>query len=553
MASQCTKAQAPRLRAARVVEATEATEERTPEENPSDVIEVPSMPVEDAQTKPPSEQGHSPDPIYESDEEFYDVEGSQFDPQDDYAAAFSDHGEADAWFGSMRIVTDDDLDVDLAIPVNSSIHPTGMGGDREHWGRGRLMASDLSGPIEALTAIPRPTVEGDVSPESDFSDLPELTDIGDEMSAIPAPPSHWVEPFRFADDLVVPLHTGIIAEQSLNEDLDWAWPQFVNSERTDEDLETLLVVMYRMVHQNNHLIRSLLDSRNSTEALTASLSWTRRELAVALFRESEGLSDTRLTREQRRRIRSRVLTETRPLEYDVGDEPDDSHRVLTLAEANDLLLDVLNGRGVPEGQGIAPPDYDRICRTGPWFGAMRVTAGTEALVTRARAGRRPLLSAGEQECIVLLLVINGLGALTLCDAGSTTEMLSNDFARIAQCEIIQLENPATLQLGCAGSRSRINFGTRAPVTLGQFGAEVYFDIANLDRYDAVLGTPFLRRFGVMLDFKNDCVHIDGQSYPALSRAQVNDVLNKRGAKKLARERPSASNPSPAPYSQAPTI
>ncbi|KAJ8453492.1 hypothetical protein ONZ51_g13566 [Trametes cubensis] len=138
-----------------------------------------------------------------------------------------------------------------------------------------------------------------------------------------------------------------------------------------------------------------------------------------------------------------------------------------------------------------------------------------------------------------MLNINGLGALTLCDAGSTTEMLSNDFAQVSRCDIIKLENPAVLQLGCAGSRSRINFGTRAPVTLGAFGAEVYFDIANLDRYDAVLGTPFLRRFGVMLDFKNNCVHIDGQSYPALSRAQVQENLRKRNVRQHVRARPMA--------------
>ncbi|KAI9057628.1 hypothetical protein FKP32DRAFT_1583327 [Trametes sanguinea] len=166
----------------------------------------------------------------------------------------------------------------------------------------------------------------------------------------------------------------------------------------------------------------------------------------------------------------------------------------------------------------------------------------DGLVTRARAGRRPILSDGEQECIVLLLNINGLGALTLCDAGSTTEMMSSDFAQVSACDVIKLENPAVLQLGCAGSRSRINYGTRAPVTLGAFGADVYFDIANLDRYDAVLGTPFLRRFGVMLDFKTNSVHIDGQSYPAMNRHQVSDVLSKRSGKAIPRARPKAGSP-----------
>ncbi|KAI0361557.1 hypothetical protein OH77DRAFT_1391383 [Trametes cingulata] len=175
-----------------------------------------------------------------------------------------------------------------------------------------------------------------------------------------------------------------------------------------------------------------------------------------------------------------------------------------------------------------------------------------ALVTRARAGRRPLLSAGEQECLVLLLNINGLEALTLFDTGSTTELVSSDFARVARCDVFELENPATLQLGCAGSRSKINHGARAPTTLGQFGAEVYFDVANLDRYDAVLGTPFLRRFGVLLDFRNNSVIIDGVSYPALSRAQVTDVLTRRGAGRVTRERPQAKTAPPTPTNHRPS-
>ncbi|KAI0348814.1 hypothetical protein OH77DRAFT_598412 [Trametes cingulata] len=94
-----------------------------------------------------------------------------------------------------------------------------------------------------------------------------------------------------------------------------------------------------------------------------------------------------------------------------------------------------------------------------------------AIVTRAQAGRRPLLSAREQECLVLLLNINGLEVLTLFDTGSTTELVSSDFARVARCDVFELENLATLQLGCAGSSSRIDHGARAPTTLGQFWSQ----------------------------------------------------------------------------------
>ena len=32
--------------------------------------------------------------------------------------------------------------------------------------------------------------------------------------------------------------------------------------------------------------------------------------------------------------------------------------------------------------------------------------------------------------------------------------------------------------------------------------EEYFDIANVEHYDTVLGTPFLRKMGIVLDFRS---------------------------------------------------
>ena len=35
----------------------------------------------------------------------------------------------------------------------------------------------------------------------------------------------------------------------------------------------------------------------------------------------------------------------------------------------------------------------------------------------------------------------------------------------------------------------------------------YFNIINIDYYDAILGTPFLRKHKVIIDFMNNCLRL----------------------------------------------
>ena len=104
----------------------------------------------------------------------------------------------------------------------------------------------------------------------------------------------------------------------------------------------------------------------------------------------------------------------------------------------------------------------------------------------------------------------------LFDSGSTTDSLSPDFVRVANIKPFELEDPVVLQLGCVGSRSRISYGVKTPIAIGKIADELYFDVVNLDRYDAVLGTPFLRKYGASLDFANNGVIIRGELIPALT-------------------------------------
>ena len=64
-----------------------------------------------------------------------------------------------------------------------------------------------------------------------------------------------------------------------------------------------------------------------------------------------------------------------------------------------------------------------------------------------------------------------------------------------------LEKLIALQLAC-GSRSMINYGTHMTIKLGHKVVEEYFDIVNVEHYDAILGTPFLRKMGIVLDFRS---------------------------------------------------
>jgi len=41
------------------------------------------------------------------------------------------------------------------------------------------------------------------------------------------------------------------------------------------------------------------------------------------------------------------------------------------------------------------------------------------------------------------------------------------------------------------------------------------DIANFDQYDMIIGTPFMRKHGVLLDFKKNCVIINDTILPAI--------------------------------------
>jgi hypothetical protein len=114
---------------------------------------------------------------------------------------------------------------------------------------------------------------------------------------------------------------------------------------------------------------------------------------------------------------------------------------------------------------------------------------------------RPKRQVGEDLCLAAYVTINGVKAYTLFDSGSTTDAVSPNFTRVANLPVKQLVKPVTLQLGCLGSRSKVNFVTETHIEFASIAINTYLDIANLDKYDSILGTLFLWKHGIQLDFE----------------------------------------------------
>ncbi|KAJ7260974.1 hypothetical protein B0H12DRAFT_1231700 [Mycena haematopus] len=155
-------------------------------------------------------------------------------------------------------------------------------------------------------------------------------------------------------------------------------------------------------------------------------------------------------------------------------------------------------------------------------------SGTIKRATEIGLLDQPLRDRENSACISVLLKINNTDAYVLIDSGSTTNSMTPEFAHATRAAPIKLDEQVTLQLGCVGSRSRINYGTRVPIDFGGIRGYVYFDIVNLDRYDCIIGTPFLNRHGVLIDFGNRELQFgSGQRIKALPLPSEKALLHKR--------------------------
>ena len=109
------------------------------------------------------------------------------------------------------------------------------------------------------------------------------------------------------------------------------------------------------------------------------------------------------------------------------------------------------------------------------------------------------------EPIVMLAKINGHQIQALLDTGSMADFLSTTVVDQLDLQSKRYAKPLPIQLAVHGSRSKINCGVRVNFQYQDINCKCRFDVANLDNYNAILGTPFLFQHKGVIGINPPCV------------------------------------------------
>ena len=126
---------------------------------------------------------------------------------------------------------------------------------------------------------------------------------------------------------------------------------------------------------------------------------------------------------------------------------------------------------------------------------------------RIKERSRPLWKCNDNQPISVFWEIGDIKAHCLIDSRCEGIMISPSFIRVAKIKPFPLDKPIGIQLAVTDSKSFINYCTNATIKYNGKELKEYSNIINIDYYDAILGTPFLRKHEVMIDFVNICLRI----------------------------------------------
>ena len=99
---------------------------------------------------------------------------------------------------------------------------------------------------------------------------------------------------------------------------------------------------------------------------------------------------------------------------------------------------------------------------------------------------RPLQKCHDYRAIFVFWDTGGVKAHCLIDSGCKGVMISPEFTRAVKIKTFVLKKPIRIQLVMTSSKSIINYGTNTTININSNKSKEYFDVVNIDYYDAIL-------------------------------------------------------------------
>ncbi|KIJ29819.1 hypothetical protein M422DRAFT_268690 [Sphaerobolus stellatus SS14] len=113
---------------------------------------------------------------------------------------------------------------------------------------------------------------------------------------------------------------------------------------------------------------------------------------------------------------------------------------------------------------------------------------------------RPAWSKNDPLTITGYFLVGGTKACCLFDSGCEGIIMSSKFVQATGIRMHKLPESIGIQQAFQGSRVKLYYTVTMDITVGQRTYTEMFNISNVDYYDIMLGTPFLRRFKANIDF-----------------------------------------------------
>ena len=187
----------------------------------------------------------------------------------------------------------------------------------------------------------------------------------------------------------------------------------------------------------------------------------------------------------------------------------------------EMTINHMNPESQPDIQlGAIQTKGENDNPNGTW--AFQYTMHGKDTTKSSTEGNCPWLAPEMRQCTTIKTKVNGCKAyIIMLATGSTGSFMSPTFAKVTGMNTLPLEQQFILQLDCIGSQSKITHGGNGHIEIRNKVSKIYFDVANIDRYDCILGIPFLWERKTVLNFANQQIHI-GDATIALSKEVAPD-------------------------------